>query len=436
MSERAKIRNYLAYAFTEPIRDPLWSHVYLSPGLMGIVGDPSFQKLSRIRQLGPTYMVYPGATHTRLNHSLGVFELAKRMIRALTAFDAANELSETGVRSFLCAALLHDVGHFPYAHSLKELPLQSHESLTAKAILNTSLRIGIERGEHGDAEMTAKIVDTALDSQGNREIEIYRKLLSGVLDPDKLDYLTRDAYFCGIPYGVQDTDLIISKLEYLEKVGLVVEEQGIHAVENVLFSKYLMYRSVYWHRAVRIATAMIKKAVYMGMTSGDIQPEALYGLDDDSFVSTFGITNSDSSILISQVNKRDFFKTVWEEPFDPSNKNHTRLLDLNARHQLEKQFSEELGIAESDSGSESAIACATACATELIIDIPEQISFEVDLLIHREDGLFPFVDSGTVFKEEVVSGFTNSLRKIRIFAPRQYAEKIYKSEVFGRWLKT
>ena len=140
-----------------------------------------------------------------------------------------------------------DLGHFPYAHSLKELPLEDHESLTARIVLDTPLAHVIATDAHADPEMIAKIVDTDLDDRNSKEIAIYRKILSGVLDPDKLDYLSRDAYFCGVPYGVQDVDFIISKLRYHQSEGLVLDEQGMHAVENVLFSKYLMYRSVYWH---------------------------------------------------------------------------------------------------------------------------------------------------------------------------------------------
>ena len=331
MKEREKIRDYLAYEFTDPIRDPLWNHIYLSPALKKVVATTAFQKLAGIKQLGPTYLVYPGATHTRLNHSLGVFSLARRVMRALVSFDTAGEFTEIGVRSFLCAALLHDLGHFPYAHSLKELPLKDHECLTALGVLDTPLARVIDADAHADPEMVAKIVDTTIDDHHSREIAVYRKILSGVLDPDKLDYLSRDAYFCGVPYGVQDIDFIISKLRYHRSEGLVLDEQGLHAVENVLFSKYLMYRSVYWHKAVRIATAMIKKAIYLAISSGRIQPEDLYGLDDNEFFSRYGDKRFSYAGLINGVIQRQFYKSVWEMPFEPGNSFHERLKDLDTR---------------------------------------------------------------------------------------------------------
>ncbi len=128
------VLNHLHNDYTEPIRDPVWKNIYLSGSLLEVTKDRCFQKLNRIKQLGPAYLVYPGATHTRLNHSLGVFALAHRLIKHLVAFDDVRELSVEGVKSFLCAALLHDLGHYPFAHSLKDInrseehtsELQSH----------------------------------------------------------------------------------------------------------------------------------------------------------------------------------------------------------------------------------------------------------------------------------------------------------------------
>ena len=417
MSDRDLIRRHLAYDFTEPIRDPLWSHIYLSPGLKRIVATPQFQKLGGIRQLGPTYMVYPGATHTRLSHSLGVFYLARKMIQALVSCDAAEGLSDLGVRSFLCAALLHDLGHFPYAHSLKELPLATHEQLTARTILDTSLAEVIEREAGADPLIAAQIIDTAMESD-SMEVAVYRNILSGVLDPDKLDYLTRDAYFCGVPYGVQDVDFIINKLRFHKEAGLVIDQQGLHAVENVLFSKYLMYRTIYWHKTVRIATAMIKKALHGEISSGAVVAEDLYGLDDSEFFARFSDPLYRSAPLISGVAERKLYKSVAEVPFDESLDSHTKLLDLGVRAAIESEMSREMGIRPNS----------------VIIDVPEPVSFEVDLLLESGDTLIPFVEAGTVFSKDVVSGFSRSLRKIRVFAEHSDADSRSACRVAEEWI--
>ncbi len=417
MSQRARIRDYLAYDFTEPIRDPLWNHIYLTPGLKRIAAAREFQKLAGIKQLGPTYMVYPGATHTRLNHSLGVFALARRVIQALVSFDSARGLTETGVRSFLCAALLHDLGHFPYVHSLKELPLDSHESLTAKMVLNTPLAKIISEHARAEPEMVAAIVDTGM-SGGGDELAVYRRILSGVLDPDKLDYLSRDAYFCGVPYGVQDVDFIINKLRFHQSEGLVLDEQGIHAVENVLFSKYLMYRSVYWHKTVRIATAMIKKAMYSGIKDAILRPSDLYGLDDNEFFSAYGADGYRYSDLVKAVAERRLYKVAWETPFQTGSSAHEKLLDLESREEVEREICTNL----------------KADAAEVILDIPESISFEVDLQIETGGALVSFQDAGTVFSRDVIDGFTGSLRKIRLLVHPRLASRIPPARIVSHWM--
>ena len=139
MNRKAAILDHLDKDYSEPIRDPLWKHIHLSPGLMELVASGPFQKLSRIKQLGVANLVYPGATHTRFSHSLGVFHLAKRMIRSLLRNEESDLLSLEGVKSFLCAALLHDLGHFPFTHSLKELSLRDHEALTAEIVTSSPI---------------------------------------------------------------------------------------------------------------------------------------------------------------------------------------------------------------------------------------------------------------------------------------------------------
>ena len=265
MANHKAILLHLHEEYTEPIRDPIWKNIGLSEPLKRILSHERVQKLARIKQLGPTYLVYPGATHTRLNHSLGVFHLAKRIVEALLSFSACRDLSLEGVKAFLCASLLHDLGHFPYAHSLKELALTEHETLTGDIVLSRDLSGIIKERLRVDPKTVAAIVDLNRPCPEDGELPFFRNLLSGVLDPDKLDYLTRDAFFCGIPYGVQDIDFIINRIKPHPARGIALDPQGLPAIENILFSKYLMYKSVYWHKTVRVATAMIKKAIILGL---------------------------------------------------------------------------------------------------------------------------------------------------------------------------
>lgn len=411
MSTRDDIIWHLDREYTSPIRDPLWKHIYLSPGLMKVIDSPDFQQLHRIKQLGPSYLVYPGATHTRLNHSFGVFHLARRIIRALLSFESCAGLSVEGVKAFLCAALLHDVGHFPYAHSLKELPLRDHEALTGRIIGSSPLREIIKDHVGADPELAAAIVDLSQPDGGNDEIAFFRHILSGTLDPDKLDYLNRDAYFCGVPYGIQDIDFAISRMRPYGTEGLAIHITGISAVEHILFSKYLMYRAVYWHRTVRVATAMIKKAVLMALGDGVIRPEELYGLDDELFFSRLAGIDYPPFELITRVPNRELYRVVWDSPYQEHE--HGHLTNLDARFAAESRIAEQL----SSHGS-------VIRPEEVIIDIPENISFEVTIPVVNDEDVVDYMDSGTVFTRQVVEDFTRTLRRVRLIVSPRAAERV------------
>jgi len=279
-----KTDNPLIDNYTYPVRDILWGHVYMTENQAKLTESAPFMRLNRIMQLGPVYLVYPGATHTRASHSIGVYHLGKRLLQNLAQRGAEDWLTNEGINSFLAACLLHDLGHFPYTHSLKELSLSSHESLTGEIIMKEPMK-SLVGAAGADPELTAAIIDKEKNEIQSDELHFYRKLLSGALDPDKLDYLNRDARYCGVPYGAQDVDFILSRLQPDKKRGVDIDSRLIPNVESILFSKYLMYRTVYWHRQVRAVTAMLKKALINGLKTEQITGEDLYDLDDYSLFS-------------------------------------------------------------------------------------------------------------------------------------------------------
>jgi HD superfamily phosphohydrolase len=358
-------------------------------------------RLFRIFQLGPAYYAYPGATHTRAGHSIGVYHLARRLAANLAEKGAGDWMSAGGVRSFLCAALLHDLGHFPYTHSLKELPLDSHEALTGKLIRTGPVQ-GLVAAAGADPEFTAAIVDTSIDS-GDRELLFYRRLLSGVLDPDKLDYLNRDARYCGVPYGAQDVDFIFSRLLPHKDRGIDIDSRGIPSVESVLFSKYLMYRTVYWHRQVRSATAMIKKALLAGLRDGTIAGGDLYGLDDQSLFRLMEEKKHPLFSLAGDVKNGTLYFEAAAFPFDETA--HQNLLDIGARHLYEEALAAETA-RQTRRGKAPA---------DIIIDLPEPVSLESNLYVRDESCAFS--QSSSAFGENTVRAFVKSLRIVRIFSP-------------------
>jgi hypothetical protein len=386
--------------FTDPIRDVLWGHIYLTPPLAALIKSPAFMRLHRIFQLGPAYGIYPGATHTRASHSIGVYHLSRRLLLNLADRGARSWISFEGIRSFLSASLLHDLGHFPYAHSLKELPLHSHEHLTGAAILQEPLKNMIAK-TGADPYFTAAIVDTQLPARENRELLFYRKLLSGVLDPDKLDYLNRDARYCGVPYGAQDVDFIFNRLQPHIERGVDIDSRGIPSVESILFSKYLMYRTVYWHRSVRSPTAMIKKALIGGLRDGAVNKDELYGLDDQGLFSLMANRPHPLFPLAQRVRDGQFYPAIAEFPFDKAE--HGGLLDIQERFRYENALAADL--------SES--LGRRILPEELVIDVPEPVSFETGLYV--TDEARNFAESSSAFTAEGVAGFIKSLRIVRIF---------------------
>ena len=397
MNQRSKILRHLDEDHTIRIRDPIWKDITFPPIFIKIIESQPFQKLHRIKQLGPTYLIYPGATHTRFSHSLGVFHLAKAVIAQLVKRDAMGFYTLDGVKAFLCAALLHDLGHFPYAHSLKELELKEHERLTAEIIMGDGpLRPLIARGLGVSPESVAAIVDFKSSETDDDEIRSFQQILSGVLDPDKLDYLNRDAAFCGVPYGIQDFEYICSQLEPIGRKGMAIRRRGLPSVESILFSKYLMYRNVYWHRGVRTATAMIKKAVQLALRDQVIRPEDLYGIDDREFHDNLLSHRYPAFRLIRRVSEYRLYRCVIRVPF--SGQAHRELEDIERRLTRESALAGMLGLK----------------TEQVIIDVPERISFEMDLTILDREEAVPYNESGSVFSRDSVVEFSHSLRSVSL----------------------
>ncbi|MDR1389355.1 MAG: HD domain-containing protein [Treponema sp.] len=395
--------SFLREAFTIPLRDPLWGHIYMTEGIAALTETKAFMRLGRIFQLGPACRVYPGATHTRFGHSIGVYHLARRLLTGLAEQSGAL-ISRQGAFSFLAAALLHDLGHFPYTHSLKEIALRDHESLSAGLIRAEPQRSLVAKAG-GDPELCAAIIDKTAPA-GSGELLFYRRLLSGVLDPDKLDYLNRDARYCGVPYGDQDVDFIFSRLIPHPLRGVDIDSRGIPGVEALLFSKYLMYRNVYWHRQVRSATAMIKKALCAGLDAKIIRGDDLYGLDDQELFALMGKKNFAPFELAAQVRGGRLFYEAAAFPYTAI----TGLDSIAARSEKEALLAGRL---QAELGKNTG-------APALIIDVPESVSFETDLFV-RDEGV-AFGESSSAFKKNVLDAFVGSLRIVRVFTKEPLAQ--------------
>lgn len=262
----------------EVVRDPLWNNLRLDAEALAVLDTPAFQRLRYVRQLGHAFLVYPGATHTRLEHALGAYHLARRAITHLTETGAAPD-AETA-RHLRLAALLHDVGHYPFSHALEEAGLPNHEGLAERHLGSGKLGAVLDGMRVSPGELLPLIQGTSDHALAG--------LISGGLDVDKLDYLSRDAMMCGVPYGVIDVDRLLASLTVVTADGgrrtLALHEKGLTALESLLFARYQMYRNVYWHHAVRAATVMFKRLVRRAIAADHITVDGVALATDDGLL--------------------------------------------------------------------------------------------------------------------------------------------------------
>jgi len=290
------------------IRDPLWNTIVLDDAARRLIDTPVFQRLRYVRQLGLAHLVYPGATHTRFEHALGAYHLARRTLAVLDErreLDAAIPPDEP--RVIAAAALLHDVGHHPFSHALEEIGAQHHEVAARPLITHGPIARELRASIAPDApERVYAIIR-------GRSTSPLQGLISGSLDLDKIEYLKRDAFMCGVPYGEIDVDRLVNALTVVEDAGratIGVLEKGLSALESLLFAKYQMYRNVYWHHAVRSATAMYKRLVDDAIRDGALDEGALSSLTDEGLLHVLETTRH--APLLDALRTRRLYKRAFE----------------------------------------------------------------------------------------------------------------------------
>ena len=294
----------------EVVRDPLWNNIRVDSEALRVLDSEPLQRLRYIRQLGHAFLVYPGSTHTRFEHALGTYHLTRRTLSLLRERGELESIDAEEVLLVQLAALLHDVGHYPFSHALEEAGLPSHEDLAALHLSH--------------AELLATFDCTGISDAKNRIRDIIRGksesplqgLVSGSLDLDKIEYLTRDARMCGVPYGTVDVDRLVHSLMLVDVGGGVkkigVHEKGVSALESLLFARYQMYRNVYWHHAVRSATAMFKRLVRQVLARGDLDAEWISTSTDDALMEA--LERLPDAPLAGRLKRRRLYKRSVDLP--------------------------------------------------------------------------------------------------------------------------
>jgi HD superfamily phosphohydrolase len=389
------------------IRDPLWNNIRVDALALRLVDTPVFQRLRYVRQLGLAYLVYPGATHTRFEHALGTYHLARL---AMALLDERGELSGVPLEERAitqAAALLHDVGHYPFSHALEEIGALHHEEVATPLVSSGPVADALSAmlGSDAPARALALIRGTS-DSP-------LQGLVSGSLDLDKIEYLKRDALMCGVPYGEIDVDRLLNSLVLVEEPAtgcrvMGVLEKGLSALESLLFAKYQMYRNVYWHHAVRSATAMYKRLVDEALTAGDVDALQLSTFDDEGLLHR--LAERGASPLLSALRERRLYKRILECPAaELSGVAPEWIADDRARTiEMEDRIAEQLGLAPG----------------ELLLDFPVKTQMlGLDLPVVRRSGEVRRLTTagleGAINLPMLSEQLYQSARWLRVFAIRR-----------------
>ncbi len=292
---------------SQVVRDLLWRDIRLEPAAVRVVDTPAFQRLRYVRQLGHAFLVYPGAAHSRFEHALGTYHLAGRALAGLAERGDLAGLGEPDTLLIRLAALLHDIGHYPFSHALEESGFPTHESLGAASLGRGPLAEALAASGIPDAAGAIGAVMTGASTHP------LAGLVAGSIDLDKIDYLKRDALMCGVPYGEIDVERLLACLALVELDGrrrVGVLEKGLTALESLLFAKYQMYRNVYWHHAVRSATAMFQRLVSAAVRAGTVAPAALGDATDDALIHDLGA--HDRTGIAAALRERRLYKRALE----------------------------------------------------------------------------------------------------------------------------
>ncbi|MBB6674893.1 HD domain-containing protein [Cohnella nanjingensis] len=234
-------------------KDPVHNSIYVQDAtIWGLINTPEFQRLRRIRQLGTSYLTFHGAEHSRFSHSLGVYEITRKIISQFER-NRYNDWPQEEKLVSLCASLLHDVGHGPFSHSIEQVFDTDHEVWTCDIILgDTGVNRILKEVDPQFPSMVAAVIRKTYDKP------IVISLVSSQMDADRMDYLLRDAYFTGVHYGTFDLDRILRVLRPY-KGRIVVKESGMHAVEDYLMSRYQMYWQIYFHPVTRSSEILLRQ---------------------------------------------------------------------------------------------------------------------------------------------------------------------------------
>ncbi|MBA3377742.1 MAG: HD domain-containing protein [Chloroflexia bacterium] len=426
-SERAKL-----------VRDALYDVIELTGPDLALIETSAFIRLDGIQQLGFVSRVWPGAKHTRYEHSLGVLHLTRLAVGSLREQFGDSRFSVMDARTVIAAALLHDIGHYPYSHAIEELgaPILTHESVGRGIIEGDEIATVLESTWRVDPVAVAAMIHGEPDALTDGQ-RVLRGLLSGTLDMDKLDYLPRDAHGCSVPYGGVDARRLLDSLtivEWPDRAGqhpgprMAIGDKGVSSLHSLINARQEMFDNVYWHHTNRACMVMLLRAVQDALVEDMITPHSLTGHDDASLLAVMRQPDMPSTTrhLAEALAQRTIHKRAVEVSAGAVEL-YGRLgnlwFDPATRRQVELHLSTELGNLLGEPVSPTAI----------LIDIPKPERWRTDVWVSFENppvGIQPLMHWRDVvgLDDDDFKRYEEHRRLIRVVT-----EERYRDVVADRW---
>ncbi|MCA9089989.1 MAG: HD domain-containing protein [Planctomycetaceae bacterium] len=403
------------------IRVPMEQNVPFTGRVRSLVDTEEFQRLSEISQLGLVAKVYPGARHTRFEHVLGVYHNALRYLQQLSNDPRfAEVVTPHQAEVLIVAALLHDLGHWPFCHPIEDLGLTDmppHEAHAARFLGEGTEIADILRRDWSIEP--AEVLDILVPQSDSQALDLLRSILSGPIDVDKMDYLDRDSLHCGVPYGRNfDRQRLIQSLVVNDAGdGLAITDKGKTAAELMVFARYVMFSEVYWHHAVRSATSMFARAFY------DLHQEfdwtELFCMTDAEMISALrqAAEGTPSQKLLDGVfgRRRGLYKRAAEY----SHEHAPEIYNLIAG----RPYNEIAALSRALVDEVNARTQRQLQVTDLLIDAPpphREVEFAIDIYFPKQQRFRPLRQVSPVVDALARTQFDEWVKQVRIFiAPDQ-----------------
>jgi HD superfamily phosphohydrolase len=431
------------HRFSHPasiVRIPPETDVPLSPRVVRMLDTSAMRRLTRVTQLGLVHLVYPGATHSRFEHSLGVYRNTLLVLHNLILSESIRPpLPVPAIEAMILAALLHDAGHWPFCHAIEDMRIERltrHESRVAALIQGDEVDSLIrEDWQCGGDDVMSLLLGKRIGAceLPDAAIELLASCLSGPIDVDKLDYLVRDSLHAGVPYGRHfDSGRLIAAMTVdPRRPRLAITEKGRTAAEMMVFARYVMFSEVYWHHAVRSATAMLQRSVHELRHQVDI--ESMMRLDDAAWIQRWRSAAAETPAadlvegLFGPV--RSLYKRVAEFNLSQRGELHRQLARrpypwlVACAEQLARQLAAETGLP------------IRPC--DILIDAPP-VKLEVDInvaVVAKDGAVRALADVSPVADALARQQFDDHVKRVRIFVHPRLREDLASPMANNAWLE-